>query len=188
MADLWDKQPGESAKQFARFEEYRAMGPRRTLEAVYRAETGRKGVAPGRWRAESARWRWRERAEAWDAAQTARARQAEADALESRRKVWVAQAQGIQSKAVSRLLSIPTEEMSFRDVIAAISVGMKLEMLALEQPTEIARQQHAGQVQITSIEAIDPLAQRVLDDPEAADLACRLLERVTSGQEEEDHG
>lgn len=72
----WEQQPGESDLWFSRFEEYRKLGPRRTVDAIYRRETGREKVrASGDWRDESQFRKWQERARAWDAAERERERE-----------------------------------------------------------------------------------------------------------------
>lgn len=156
MADPWDRQEGEPAKWFNRFERYRLLGVKRTVEAVYRDETGQTGTSTGRWRDESSRWRWRERAEAWDTHQVALARKEEAEVLAQRRKAWIAQAQAIQGKGVQRLLTLDPDDLSFRDVLAAVTEGVKLELLARGEAQSITRSQHEGAISITSIEVIEP--------------------------------
>lgn len=88
--DLWDRQPGEPARWFARFSAFLALGPGRSLNASARAEQGDGGKvsegaerrAAGAWQRTAQRWRWRERAEAWDKGQADRER----DALEDERR------------------------------------------------------------------------------------------------------
>ena len=150
----WDRQEGESAKLFARFERYRSMGPSRTLEAVHRAETGRVTPAPGQWRADYERWRWRQRAESWDAEQTRLSREAEAAELAERRKAWVAQAQAVQGKAVEAILNMDAAALSYRDVLSGLVEGVKLELLARGQPGEIRKQEVAGRLKVEVVEEL----------------------------------
>lgn len=62
--DPWDQQPGETARQFARFTEFATTAPNtRNLSEVARNHR----VSPSTiWEA-AERWRWRERAALWDA-------------------------------------------------------------------------------------------------------------------------
>lgn len=142
----WEKLEGESPLQFSRFERFRSLGPSRTLEAAYRAETGRKGVAPGHWRESARKYRWRERAEAWDAEQTRQAREEEGESLAERRKAWIAQAMDLQAAGAAALLKLQAQikatpdhappPMTARDIAAYLDQGVKLEMLARGEPTE----------------------------------------------------
>lgn len=70
MSETWDRQPGEPAKWFYRFTEYRLLGYMRTMEEVYRRERAKLGLKTTRpsvvWSNMCRDWRWKERAEAWD--------------------------------------------------------------------------------------------------------------------------
>lgn len=162
MADPWDRQEGEPTLWFGRFERYRKMGNSRTMLGCVRAEEADKGrveqsqKVPGAWNEACQTWRWRDRAEAWDALQVALARKEEAEVLAQRRKAWIAQAQAIQGKGVQRLLTLDPDDLSFRDVLAAVTEGVKLELLARGEAQSITRSQHEGAISITSIEAIEP--------------------------------
>lgn len=69
----WEKQEGEPALWFRRFERYRLMFPRRSVCALYHEEHPKKNqekprTNPGpEWYEAAKHWRWEERAEAWDA-------------------------------------------------------------------------------------------------------------------------
>jgi hypothetical protein len=149
MADApWDRQSDEPHNWYCRFEEFRRRGPGRSLLSVYNAERvkagkGKSASPPSSWGKAAQRWRWRERAEAWDAEQARLARQAEAEALEARRLAWLAQAQALQGKACQRLVALDAGELSFRDVIAGVVEGVKLEMLARGEATERHDHSHA---------------------------------------------
>jgi hypothetical protein len=67
----WDRQPGEPPEWYARFERYRLLGTKRSVEQVYAGEppTAKRGKAKRpnpRWYAVAGEWAWRERACAWD--------------------------------------------------------------------------------------------------------------------------
>lgn len=142
MAEPWDRQDGEPARWFDRFERYRKLGPRRTFEGAFREDTGGNGRANGRWWAEAARWRWKERAEAWDAEQVRLAREEEKQELERRRKAWKVQFQGAQAKATEALLALDPTTMSPRDILAYLVEGMKGELLARGEPTTVVENRH----------------------------------------------
>lgn len=69
----WEQQPQEPPRWYARFEIFRRMGPRRTLNEAFRIAGEAEGFhgksASGSWKQQARLWKWRERAEAWDAAQ-----------------------------------------------------------------------------------------------------------------------
>jgi hypothetical protein len=67
----WERQPGESAKWFFRFRNFLALGPKRSVRAVYDAEQQQKATKgrgnPGTtWYSIVKRFEWWQRAEAWD--------------------------------------------------------------------------------------------------------------------------
>ncbi len=78
--NLWDRKPGETNLWYSRFEDFRLLGPERTVAEVYRVWLAKRGMKaskklPGRWSREALRWQWVIRAEAWDAAERERLRQ-----------------------------------------------------------------------------------------------------------------
>lgn len=152
----WDRQDGESSMWFARFDNYRRMGPKRSILAVLHAEDAQRGFErkrassyPASWHEASVRWRWRERADLWDRAQQRLLREAEDRDLAERRRAWIAQAQALQavgSQALLRLQDLVAEGvpgvLSPRDTLAFLGEGLKLELLARGEPTEIAERRH----------------------------------------------
>lgn len=69
----WEQLTDEPAAAYARFLIYRNLGPGRTLDAAYAANSPkarkgkkRQGIAPGQWTKESSDFEWRARATAWD--------------------------------------------------------------------------------------------------------------------------
>lgn len=138
----WDRQEGEPERWFARFERFRMMGSGRTLLGCVRAEEAQSGkkkhsaAPPGAWSQAADKWQWRKRAEAWDASQLQKAREAEEDALAERRKAWIAQAMAIQGVGSQGLLALNADELAPRDVLAFLADGLKLEMLVRGEPTD----------------------------------------------------
>lgn len=92
---VWQRQTGENARWFGRFEAYRLMGPSRSLRGCYqqvwvkeRGAKGRKGAhppatVPTSWRDASERFRWEERSSAWDSHQQ---HQAEKELMDRERR------------------------------------------------------------------------------------------------------
>lgn len=167
----WDRQEGEPVNWFERFESYRKMGPQRTLLGCVNKERQNRATSniPGAWRDAAEKWRWKARAEAWDAEQTRLNREAEVEVLVSRRKAWIAQAQAVQGKAVERLLTLEADDLSFRDVLAGLAEGVRLELLARGQPGEITEQQHKDMSEAKRHDAIQSILRRFLAPPGPAE-------------------
>jgi hypothetical protein len=68
----WEQMDGEPDAAFARFLVFLNLGPRRTVDAAYRAFVGNRRKASersGQWGADASRFHWHERASKWDIAQ-----------------------------------------------------------------------------------------------------------------------
>jgi len=81
--DPWARLPGEPSHWYTRFNHYRLLGPKRSVNKTFAelgASKGTKRHPDGNWHEAVVRYRWYERAAAWDMA-LARA-DAEADAQE----------------------------------------------------------------------------------------------------------
>lgn len=70
----WERADNEPARWFMRFSNYRLMGPKRSIHAVYEAEKQSKGSnSRGRagetWYNAAKKYQWQARADAWDAEQ-----------------------------------------------------------------------------------------------------------------------
>jgi hypothetical protein len=95
---LWQRQPGETEKEFLAFEIFRQLGPGRTVDGAFRAYRLRpgdhhkhEGLARDKTPHYFSRWatqfHWWERAKAWDDEVAAAARKEEAEReLERRRR------------------------------------------------------------------------------------------------------
>jgi hypothetical protein len=143
--NIWDRQPDEPTRWFDRFERFRQAGARRTLLGCINAEREENGEkryssVPGSWTAASEKWKWRERATAWDDYQRELARKEEQEELTRRRRVHIAQAQFVQGKAVERLKNLDAATLTPRDVLAYLSEGVRLELLARGAPSEITEE------------------------------------------------
>jgi hypothetical protein len=152
MSDLqspWERLPGEPARWYTRFERYRLAGPSRSLLATCHAEKAataarRPRCVPGAWAKAAQRWRWKERAEAWDAQEHQRARQAQADKIRAMNERHAHEARGLQAKALERLRALRPEELKAADVARFLIEATKLERLALGEPDTVQRQELTG--------------------------------------------
>ena len=70
---IYERQPNEPARWYARFLLYRGMGPDRSLLACFHREEATKShikphkTVPGAWKDNAERWNWKARAEQYDA-------------------------------------------------------------------------------------------------------------------------
>lgn len=133
----WDQQPGEPALWYARFEEYRQIGPHRTHRTAYRRCAQREGLvgkSPDKgWYAQARRWQWAERAAAWDEAQRERLRREDGERRFDARELRLAMIRDLMDMvfAVMKIADLPamdTDEARrllptlrglFRDLISA---------------------------------------------------------------------
>lgn len=142
MADIWERQPGESSKAYAAFCVYRDLGPQRSLDGARRTfERGGKRISVkflGRW---SSRYNWVARCEVYDDYIERRKREErEKDILEmAERHARIAVA--FQEKVAERLQQLNPAELEPRDLSKWLDVAVKVERLSRGEPTEIGKQE-----------------------------------------------
>lgn len=161
--DLWDRQPGEGPTPYRQFVAYRDQGPQRTVKKV--AEDLKRGPA---YMAQVA-WanRWVERALAWDVEQDkavrARIVQQRADMVETH----VAIARRMLQTVVGRLRDIDPSTLSARDLVYWVDVAVKVERLALGEPTENHGHQASKHQGLMSEEEAVARLQEIRDEADA---------------------
>lgn len=146
MQQQWKRLPDEVAVWFARFEQYRIIGPARSIDEAYRRVSGLhrlSGKRPGQaWYQAAERYRWQERAEAWDESERDRLMAIEKrrrfDAREERLGIisqYLAMAQAIIATADASSLSVqearellPMMRLLLRDMLSAqrLELGLPL--------------------------------------------------------------
>jgi hypothetical protein len=133
MADVdpWDRQPGESARAYEAFRNYRDAGPdrslRKTADALHRNRTLME-----RW---SANWGWVVRADAWDKEQD---RLHQVELAKARRRMALSHARiagAMQAKIVQRLQTIHAEDLTPGQLVSWLQVATTVERLALGEAT-----------------------------------------------------
>jgi hypothetical protein len=199
----WDKQPGEPPRAFHGFGHYRDFLVKRSIDRAWHDHKARcehlaqpdSKRSPKRWRRWSVNWGWLERAAAWDREQDqiVRAKIAE-DQLETRvRHARMAQAalqvltvpsraalEALQDPAVLQKLiqgvkDSPALLMKLIDLVSSaartipglvdverLSLGMNTDLIEIEDTREFTE------------------SNRIAADPEATDLAIRLVDRLSS--------
>jgi hypothetical protein len=138
LPDLWERQPGETAKAYDQFCTYRDLGRGRTLAKV--AEILARNTS---WiRTVAAQRDWVRRASAWDREQD----QVFSMSLVDRRRVMAERhaslASAFLNKVVQRLTTLEVNKLTPADTVRWLEVATKLERQALGAPTEHV--QHTG--------------------------------------------
>jgi hypothetical protein len=152
MADalpLWERQPEEPNRWYARFERYRLAGPGRSLLGTVTAERAERGVqrstsVPQAWAKNAKKWQWRDRAEAWDEHERGLARAAHTEEVQEMNRRHIQEAKALQSKAFQKLKSLDIEKLSPADVLRYFVEAAKLERTAQGEPERIDEQRLTG--------------------------------------------
>jgi hypothetical protein len=131
--ELWDQQPGESAKAFAGFVAYRDLGPNRSLAQAAKVE-GKSTTMLERW---SVGHDWRQRVRAYDASLDRQARQAfEAERI-AMRKRHIAIGLRLQNRALDKLEALTREELSVHQALRLFKIGVRLERQARRELVDL---------------------------------------------------
>ena len=176
MAEIWERQKNESSKAYAAFCVYRDLGPDRSLEKT--REILGKSAGYTRWmQTWSSKYDWVTRAQAYDDYIEGKKRKKnEKEILEmAERHVKVAKA--FLLIIAQALQQIDPAQLSPSDMAKWLEVATKLERLSRGVPTEIGKQEVQGQV--TQRYEYD-ITQKIITDPEAAELADQLLQRAAN--------
>jgi len=112
----WGRMNGEPHKWFVRFNNFRLMGPSRSILACYNGEKVGRGGKKGHhvtssWQTQSDSWKWRERAEAWDLWQISQKDEAEKAKIKSIRDKELELVQKIVEKA-EQMLAFPLQTIT----------------------------------------------------------------------------
>lgn len=156
--EIWLRLAGEPARWYARFDAYRLLGPRRTLEAVFDACKKSEGLAAGarrarpgtQWYEIAKQWQWKRRAEAWDEVERAAFLESErARRLDARRRrleiIEAAQEQSYAALMAANLAALNatdlTDVAAARELLASVRVllmdALKAQRLEYGESTEI---------------------------------------------------
>jgi hypothetical protein len=149
QAEIWNRQPGEPNRWYARFERYRLAGPSRSLLGTLNAELTDQGKArqakvPGAWNQAFRSWRWRERAEAWDDQERRQVREARAHDVDEMNRRHIQEAKALQNKALQRLQSLDLQDLSAADTLRFLVEATKLERTARGEPETIEERRLTG--------------------------------------------
>lgn len=131
--DPWERQPGESAKAFEAFAEYRDMGVSRSIRKA--AQNLNKATTTlAEW---STKYDWVKRCAAWDAEQDRIARLEMLAEMSSTRKKQRRQAQKMQEKGMELLGSINIGDAKLSEIVSLLKTGMEQERIAIGDVGEV---------------------------------------------------
>ncbi len=156
----WDRQLGESNRQYSRFRVFMELGRTRTLKQAVEMlhGVGDNGVSYRTLMQYAYEYRWTERAESHDRAQ---------DTLEAARLLTLRNemysrhrrmASGLMGKAVAALQALQPANMTPRDIVSFLKYGADMEVRALGEPTHITTVQGpgGGPVQVEDMGKLTP--------------------------------
>ena len=160
----WDRQPGESNRQYSRFRVFMELGRTRTLKQAVEMlhGIGDNTVQYRTLMQYAYEYRWTERAESHDRAQD----QLEAQRLLTLRREMYARhrriAGALQAKAVAALQLIQPVDMTPLDVVRFVRYGAQIEAQALGEPTVVTQVTGpgGGPVMVDDLSRLDPDERR----------------------------
>lgn len=144
--ELWERQPGESAKAFEAFAAYRDMGVNRSIRKA--AQSLNKAVTTlAEW---STKHEWVKRCAAWDAEQDRITRNELLADMAATRKRQRKNAQRMQERGMEFLENVIAGEPALRDIVQLLKAGMEQERIALGDVGEVIEERTSG-------DAVDPV-------------------------------
>ena len=131
-AELWERQPDESAKAFEAFVVYRDMGAERSLRKVGRV-LGKSTVMMERW---SSANNWKARVDAWDTEQDRLNREKQIQEIAKMRTRHTKLAESMLLKAARALQKLDPEDMNSNNITRMVDVATQLERLSRGDTTD----------------------------------------------------
>jgi len=125
----------------------------------------------------SSKYDWVTRAQAYDDYIEKKKREEKEKAILDMAERHAKLAMAFQQRVAQRLQGIDPLELSPSDMAKWLDIATKLERLSRGEPTEIGKQEMQGQV--TQRYEYD-ITQKIITDPEAAELANQLLQRAAN--------
>ncbi len=139
----WERQPGETNENFARFRTYRDMGPTRSVNKAYRAYYNKPDVPadriPSTFSTIASKWEWNERARAWDMENDRLHLLENQMAARKMAKRHAKVANLFIDRLTERLLQIDADKLSPSDLARWFEVASKIERLSLGEASEVSK-------------------------------------------------
>lgn len=156
--DLWERQPGETARAFEAFCIYRDMGASRSHRKTGQ-KLGKNRTTIAEW---SSKYEWVKRVAAWDVEQDRIARQKQLQDIKKMRKRHAALASTMLTKAALALQNLKDEEISASEISRMVDVASKLERISRGDVGEVVEERDGG-------EAISPVQIYIPDNNRGRD-------------------
>ena len=163
----WERQDGETPKQFEAFALYRDMGEERSLSKVGK-QLSKSTQLMSRW---SAANNWVERCTAWDREQDRIARQKQIRDIKNMRKRHQGMANAMiqtAAKGLKHIMENP-EDMKPNDIARLVEVASKLERISMGDVGDVIEQRDGGE-SISAVQIYIPDNNRGRDKEQFDDL------------------
>lgn len=134
--ELWERQPGETARAFEAFAVYRDMGASRSLRKTVQ-QLNKNLTTIAEW---SSKYDWVKRVAAWDAEQDRIARVEMMADMAATRKRQRQNAKRMQEKGMEFLESVIAGEPALRDIVQLLKAGMEQERIAIGDVGEVVEE------------------------------------------------
>ena len=143
----WDRQPGENAMSYKLFTSFREMGSERSYKKVCEMFPDRKYNAINQM---GARLQWFKRADEWDSYKREKMqRELDEEILYARlRQANLGKSMQELAGTGLKLIEKYPDELTASDIVKLISVGQKIESLALGSSTEISESKVKGEIKV----------------------------------------
>lgn len=147
MAELWERQPGETTKAYEAFCVYRDMGTERSLRKT--AQSLNKSLTViSSWSTPN---NWVERVQAWDDEQDRIMRKMQQEEIKKMRSNHAKIANQLLVKAVSAMAKIPPDQLTMGDVVRMIESGSKLERISRGDVGDVVENREAEEKQASPV-------------------------------------
>ena len=143
--NIWDQQPGESAKAFEAFRVFRDMGLKRSMAAAFHRLSG-KDAGKGRLSVWSQQHDWANRVIAYDRWVDQRSVNEKFVAIKEMSERHAKMAVIFLNKVVTRLQSIDPETLTPDQLLRWFEVASRVERVARGEPSETVETTHTVEV------------------------------------------
>ena len=163
----WERQDGETPKQFEAFARYRDLGEERSLSKVAQQLSKSKQLL-SRWSSANS---WVDRCAAWDREQDRIARQKQLRDIKNMRKRHQGMANAMiqtAAKGLKHIMDNP-EDMKPNDIARLVEVASKLERISMGDVGDVIEQRDGGE-SISAVQIYIPDNNRGRDKAQFDDL------------------